>query len=398
MSLNKTPSSERVHIAFFGRRNAGKSSVVNAVTGQSIAIVSDVKGTTTDPVYKSMELLPMGPVLIIDTPGIDDEGELGLMRVRRTKQVLNKTDVAVLVVDSTLGMTDADADLLKLFGEKEIPHVVVFNKSDLPEAGKDLEGGLHVSAQTGEGIHELKETIARLAQVEENSKRLVGDLVDPLDLVVLVTPIDEAAPKGRLILPQQQVIRDALDHGAMPLVCRDSELPEALSSFKEPPALVITDSQVFGPVSKLVPPEIPLTSFSILMARYKGNLTPSVQGVKAIESLVDGDTVLIAEGCTHHRQCGDIGSVKLPALLKKHTGKRISIELSSGGDFPKELSKYRLILHCGACTLNPAEAVSRYRAAAEQGVPITNYGIAISYMNGILKRAVAMLPEIEHIL
>ncbi len=394
MSLNKTPSSERVHIAFFGRRNAGKSSVVNAVTGQSIAIVSDVKGTTTDPVYKSMELLPMGPVLIIDTPGIDDEGELGLMRVRRTKQVLNKTDVAVLVVDSTLGMTDADADLLKLFGEKEIPHVVAFNKSDLPEARKDLEGGLHVSAQTGEGIHELKETIARLAQVEENSKRLVGDLVDPLDLVVLVTPIDEAAPKGRLILPQQQTIRDLLEAGAASIVVKETELAGVLEKLGTKPKMVITDSQAFGKVAPIVPKDIPLTSFSILMARYKGFLDAAVRGVAAIDRLQDGDTVLISEGCTHHRQCNDIGSVKIPRWLKAHTGKDIKLALTSGTEFPDDLSPYKLVIHCGGCMLNEREMKYRMKCALDQGVPFTNYGITIAHMQGILRRSVEIFPQL----
>lgn len=394
MSLNKTPSSERVHIAFFGRRNAGKSSVVNAVTGQSIAIVSDVKGTTTDPVYKSMELLPMGPVLIIDTPGIDDEGELGLMRVRRTKQVLNKTDVAVLVVDSTLGMTDADADLLNLFGEKEIPHVVVFNKSDLPEARKDLEGGLHVSAQTGEGIHELKETIAHLAQVEENSKRLVGDLVDPLDLVVLVTPIDEAAPKGRLILPQQQTIRDLLEAGAASIVVKETELAGVLEKLGTKPKMVITDSQAFGKVAPIVPKDIPLTSFSILMARYKGFLDAAVRGVAAIDKLQDGDTVLISEGCTHHRQCNDIGSVKIPRWLKAHTGKDIKLALTSGTEFPDDLSPYKLVIHCGGCMLNEREMKYRMKCALDQGVPFTNYGITIAHMQGILRRSIEIFPQL----
>ena len=394
MSLNKTPSSERVHIAFFGRRNAGKSSVVNAVTGQSIAIVSDVKGTTTDPVYKSMELLPMGPALIIDTPGIDDEGELGLMRVRRTKQVLNKTDVAVLVVDSTLGMTDADADLLNLFGEKEIPHVVAFNKSDLPEARKDLEGGLHVSAQTGEGIHELKETIARLAQVEENSKRLVGDLVDPLDLVILVTPIDEAAPKGRLILPQQQTIRDLLEAGAASIVVKETELAGVLEKLGTKPKMVITDSQAFGKVAPIVPKDIPLTSFSILMARYKGFLDAAVRGVAAIDRLQDGDTVLISEGCTHHRQCNDIGSVKIPRWLKAHTGKDIKLALTSGTEFPDDLSPYKLVIHCGGCMLNEREMKYRMKCALDQGVPFTNYGITIAHMQGILRRSIEIFPQL----
>ena len=394
MSLNKTPSSERVHIAFFGRRNAGKSSVVNAVTGQSIAIVSDVKGTTTDPVYKSMELLPMGPVLIIDTPGIDDEGELGLMRVRRTKQVLNKTDVAVLVVDSTAGMTEADEDLLKLFGEKEIPHVVAFNKRDLAGAKAAPEGALSVSAQTGEGIHELKETIARLAQVEENSKRLVGDLVEPLDLVILVTPLDEAAPKGRLILPQQQTIRDLLEAGAASIVVKETELAGVLEKLGTKPKMVITDSQAFGKVAPIVPKDIPLTSFSILMARYKGFLEAAVRGVAAIDRLQDGDTVLISEGCTHHRQCNDIGSVKIPRWLKAHTGKDIKLALTSGTEFPDDLSPYKLVIHCGGCMLNEREMKYRMKCALDQGVPFTNYGITIAHMQGILRRSIEIFPQL----
>lgn len=395
MGLNNTPSADRIHIGFFGRRNAGKSSVVNAVTGQELSVVSEVKGTTTDPVQKAMELLPMGPVVIIDTPGIDDEGSLGELRVRKTKQILNKTDVAVLVVDKTVGITGVEEELIGIFQEKKIPYVVVFNKQDL--SGKSIpkeEYAIEVSAKTGFQIEELKEKIARLAVTEEPKLKIVGDIIKPSDFVVLVVPIDKAAPKGRLILPQQQTIRDILESDATAIVVKEYELRETLEQLGKKPSLVITDSQVFAKVSADTPREIPLTSFSILFARYKGNLQTVVQGAAAIETLQDGDRVLISESCTHHRQCDDIGSVKIPRWLKNYTGKELQIELSSGTEFPEDLSKYRLIIHCGGCMLNEREMKYRLKCAEDQGVPITNYGIAIAYMQGILRRSVEMFPHI----
>lgn len=395
MGLNSTPSADRVHIGFFGRRNAGKSSVVNAVTGQELAVVSDVKGTTTDPVQKAMELLPMGPVVIIDTPGIDDEGSLGEQRVRKTKQILNKTDVAVLIVDKTVGMTSVEEELLGIFQEKKIPYVVVYNKQDLSESGVPKEGYvIEVSAKTGFQIEELKEKIARLAVTEETKLKIVGDIIQPSDFVVLVVPIDKAAPKGRLILPQQQTIRDILESDATAIVVKEYELRETLEQLGKKPALVVTDSQVFAKVSADTPREIPLTSFSILFARYKGNLQTVVQGAAAIETLQDGDKVLISEGCTHHRQCDDIGSVKIPRWLKNYTGKELQIELSSGTEFPEDLSPYQLIIHCGGCMLNEREMKYRLKCAGDQNVPITNYGIAIAYMQGILRRSVEIFPHI----
>lgn len=395
MGLNSTPSADRVHIGFFGRRNAGKSSVVNAVTGQELAVVSDVKGTTTDPVQKSMELLPMGPVVIIDTPGIDDEGSLGEQRVRKTKQILNKTDVAVLVVDKTVGMTAVEEELTGIFQEKKIPYVVVYNKQDLSESSIPKEKYvIEVSAKTGFQIEELKEKIARLAVTEEPKLKIVGDIIKPSDFVVLVVPIDKAAPKGRLILPQQQTIRDILESDATAIVVKEYELRETLEQLGKKPALVITDSQVFAKVSADTPKEIPLTSFSILFARYKGNLQTVVQGAAAIETLQDGDKVLISEGCTHHRQCDDIGSVKIPRWLKNYTGKELQIELSSGTEFPEDLSPYQLIIHCGGCMLNEREMKYRLKCAGDQNVPITNYGIAIAYMQGILRRSVEVFPHI----
>lgn len=397
MSLNATPSANRVHIGFFGCRNAGKSSVVNAVTGQELCIVSDTKGTTTDPVQKAMELLPLGPVVIIDTPGYDDEGELGQLRVRRTKQVLNKTDVAVLVVDTGVGLRQQDAELLALFEAKKIPYCLVWNKCDLAAPPAE-SNGLCVSAATGQGIHELKETIARLSQQEGPEPQLVGDLVSPGDLVVLVTPIDESAPKGRLILPQQQVIRDLLDHHAMAVVTQDTELPATLEKLGNAVKMVITDSQVFDKAAAATPEHIPLTSFSILMARYKGLLEMAVQGAAAIHLLHDGDLILISEGCTHHRQCEDIGTVKLPRLLKKVTGKNIQFHTSSGNDFPENLSDYRLVIHCGGCMLPGREVLYRMKCAADQNIPITNYGIAIAYLQGILSRSIAMFPNLANII
>lgn len=395
MSLNATPSANRVHIGFFGCRNAGKSSVVNAVTGQELCIVSDTKGTTTDPVQKAMELLPLGPVVIIDTPGYDDEGELGMLRVRRTKQVLNKIDVAVLVVDTSVGLRDFDRELLALFAAKSIPHCLVYNKCDLANPPAD---SLQVSALTGEGIHELKETIARLALKEGPEPQLVGDLVQPGDLVVLVTPIDASAPKGRLILPQQQVIRDLLDHHAAAVVVQDTELSQVLNKLGSTPAMVITDSQVFREAAADTPESIPLTSFSILMARYKGLLEMAVRGAAAIDTLQDGDMVLISEGCTHHRQCEDIGTVKLPRMLRKYTCKDIRFHTSSGNDFPEDLSAYKLVIHCGGCMLPGREVLYRMKCSSDQNTPITNYGIAIAYMQGILKRSISMFPDLTALL
>ncbi|KEZ90335.1 [FeFe] hydrogenase H-cluster maturation GTPase HydF [Lacrimispora celerecrescens] len=397
MGLNDTPSSERVHIGFFGRRNAGKSSVVNAVTGQELSVVSEVKGTTTDPVYKSMELLPMGPVVIIDTPGFDDEGALGEMRVRKTKQILNRADCAVLVVDGAVGKTKTDEELILLFKEKKIPYVVAYNKCDLT-GPLNYDDGLSVSASEGLFIHELKERIGSLVNTGDTKMRIVGDLLNPYDLVVLVIPIDEAAPKGRLILPQQQVIRDILEAGAISVAVRDTELKETLERLGTRPALVITDSQAFEQVSRDTPEEILLTSFSILLARYKGFLEEAVKGVAAIGDLEDGDKILISEGCTHHRQCDDIGTVKLPRWLRQHTGKELLIETSSGREFPEDLSAYKLIIHCGGCMLNEREMEYRGKCAADAKVPFTNYGIAIAYMKGILKRSIKPLPDLEELL
>ena len=393
MGLNDTPSAERVHIGFFGRRNAGKSSVVNAVTGQELAVVSDIKGTTTDPVYKAMELLPVGPVMIIDTPGIDDAGPLGDLRVRKTKQVLNKTDIAVLVVDAADGLSDCDRDMIRIFREKKLKYVVAFNKTDLlashvpPEADE-----IYVSATHNTGINELKEKIAALAGSEDIKLQIVGDLIHPSDFVVLVVPIDKAAPKGRLILPQQQTIRDILEADATAVVAKEYELSETLAGLGKKPSLVITDSQVFAKAAADTPTDIPLTSFSILMARYKGLLDSAVKGVAAIERLRDGDTVLIAEGCTHHRQCDDIGSVKIPRWLRNYTGKQLNIETCSGTEFPDDLSGYALIIHCGGCMLSEREVRYRVKCAADQNIPITNYGTVIAYMQGILRRSLQIFP------
>ncbi len=394
MSMNNTPSGERTHIGFFGRRNAGKSSIVNAVTGQDLAVVSDVKGTTTDPVSKAMELLPLGPVMVIDTPGYDDVGELGGLRVKKTRQVLNKTDIAVLVTDGTQPLQDTDRELMELFRAKEIPFLVVRNKADLlPVIPEDTDREIWVSALQGQKIQELKERIARLRQ-EAPEKRIIADKLNPGDLAVLVVPIDKAAPKGRLILPQQQTIRDILEAGAGAIVVRDSELALTLQKLGRDPELVITDSQVFGPVSKLVPRQVPLTSFSILMARYKGLLEEAVRGAAAVAGLRDGDTVLIAEGCTHHRQCDDIGTVKIPNWLRKATGKELNIRVCSGTEFPDDLSGIALVVHCGGCMLNEREVRYRMKCAVDQGVPITNYGILIAHLNGILKRSIEIFPEL----
>ncbi len=397
MGLNETPSSERIHIGFFGRRNAGKSSVVNAVTGQELSVVSDIKGTTTDPVHKSMELLPMGPVVIIDTPGFDDEGALGEMRVRKTKQILNRVDCAVLVVDGTAGKTQVDEQLIGLFTEKKIPYVVAYNKSDLAGDGEYADG-LSVSAQNGYHIHELKERIGSLVNTGDMKMRIVGDLLKPCDLVILVIPIDSAAPKGRIILPQQQTMRDILEAGAVAISVRDTELKQTIEKLGTKPYLVITDSQAFEQVNKDTPDDILLTSFSILMARYKGFLEAAIKGVAAISKLKDGDRVLISEGCTHHRQCDDIGTVKLPRWLKEFTGKELVIETSSGREFPEELSGYQLIIHCGSCMLNEREMEYRRKTAADAGVPFTNYGTAIAYMKGILKRSLEVLPDLEKLI
>lgn len=395
MGLNDTPAANRVHIGFFGRRNAGKSSIVNAVTGQEVALVSEVKGTTTDPVSKAMELLPMGPVMIIDTPGFDDEGTLGAERVRRTKQVLNRTDVAVLVVDATVGLMDCDREMLGLFAEKEIPYMVAYNKADLlPNNEKAPQDGAFVSALTGRGITEFKDRLAVLAKTEDTKLQIVGDLISPSDFVVLVTPIDEAAPKGRLILPQQQTIRDVLEADATAIVVREFELRETLKTLGKKPAMVITDSQVFAKVSADTPEDVQLTSFSILMARYKGWLDSAVHGVAAIDKLQDGDKVLIAEGCTHHRQCDDIGSVKIPRWLKAHTGKDLVFKTSSGQGFPDDLSPYALIIHCGGCMLTERELRYRVKCAADQNIPFTNYGTVIAAMQGILHRALAPFPSL----
>ena len=387
MSLNDVVSAERLHIGFFGLRNAGKSSVVNAVTGQEMSLVSDYKGTTTDPVKKAMELLPLGPVVIVDTPGIDDEGTLGEMRVKKTKQVLNYIDIAVLVVDATLGLQNFDQEMLTLFEQKKIPYVIAFNKSDLLNKELNLqENAILVSAKNNTNINELKDKIAKAVKVQNDNKRVVGDLLQKGDIVVLVTPIDSAAPKGRLILPQQMTIRDILDSGAIPVVTRETELKTTLEALKEPPKMVITDSQAFGFVSKIVG-DIPLTSFSILMARYKGNLESAVNGAEKMKNLNDGDTILISEGCTHHRQCGDIGTQKLPKWLKEYSGKELNFKFTSGKDFPEDLTDISLVIHCGGCMLTEREMQYRRRFCEENNVPITNYGTAIAQINGILSQS-----------
>lgn len=398
MGLNETPSAERVHIGFFGQRNAGKSSVVNAITGQEISVVSEFKGTTTDPVTKAMELLPMGPVVIIDTPGFDDEGALGEKRVRRTKQILNRADCAVLIVDAAVDKTVADDALLALFRQKQLPYVIAYNKCDLVPPCAAEADAIAVSARTGAGIHELKERIARLVSTDAPHQRLVGDLLRPHDVVVLVVPIDASAPKGRLILPQQQAIRDILEAGAISVVAQDGDLTAAFDRLAAPPALVITDSQAFARVSRDTPETVPLTSFSILMARYKGFLEPAVRGAAAIDMLQDGDRILISEGCTHHRQCEDIGTVKLPNWLRQRTGKDLRIETSSGREFPEDLSPYRLIIHCGGCMLNEREMRFRQSCAADAGVPFTNYGTAIAHLHGVLKRSLSIFPALADLL
>jgi [FeFe] hydrogenase H-cluster maturation GTPase HydF len=408
MGMNDTPQANRTHIGFFGRRNAGKSSLVNAVTGQDLSVVSEIKGTTTDPVFKAMELLPLGPVLIIDTPGIDDEGSLGELRARKARQVLNKTDVAVLVVDAAEGKKPADEELVRLFREKHVNFIIAYNKGDLldPASGPSVpadvaqaaENAITVSAKTGDNINALKERIGALAPAEEPRLRIAADLLHPLDFVVLVTPIDKAAPKGRLILPQQQTIRDILEADAAAVVVKEFELRDTLSALGKKPALVITDSQVFAKAAADTPPDIPLTSFSILFARYKGSLEASVRGVKVLDRLENGDKLLIAEGCTHHRQCDDIGTVKLPRWIRNYTTREIEFVFSSGGEFPEDLSPYRAVIHCGACMLNEREMIYRRKCAEEEGIPFTNYGITIAHIQGILKRSVSMFPHILSLL
>lgn len=408
MSMNQTPMSERVHIGFFGKRNAGKSSVMNAVTGQDLAVVSEVKGTTTDPVYKSMELLPLGPVVMMDTPGIDDEGELGKLRVKKSYQVLNKTDAAVLVIDGLSGASEEDAAMLKKIRKKQIPYTVVLNKQDLASEeikeqtiqmlGIGREQLLSVSAADGTGINELKERIAQIAKPEELERRIIGDMISPSDFIVLVVPIDSAAPKGRLILPQQQTIRDILEADAVSVVIKEDRVRETIESLGKKPRLVITDSQAFEKVAADTPEDILLTSFSILFARYKGNLEMAVKGVTTLDKLKNGDKILISEGCTHHRQCDDIGTVKIPRWIREYTGKEIQFETTSGTQFPDELGEYKLIVHCGGCMLNEREMKYRLSCAEDQGVPITNYGILIAYIKGILKRSVELFPEISSLL
>ena len=408
MGMNQTPASERVHISFFGKRNAGKSSVINAVTGQDLAIVSSVMGTTTDPVYKTMELLPLGPVMVIDTPGIDDEGELGALRVRKSYQVLNKTDIAILVIDSTAGKGEEELELIHRFHKKGIPYLIVYNKIDLlsTEKIKDLAmsvraGEVLVSASDGMNIQELKEKIASLKPEDTHKYPLIQDLIEPLDLVILVVPIDKAAPKGRLILPQQQTIRDILERGALSLVVRDTELKSTLDHFLAQgvcPKLVVTDSQAFARVSRDVPENITLTSFSILFARYKGELDTQLKGVAALSSIEDGDRILIAEGCTHHRQCGDIGTCKMPEWIRNYTGKKPVFEFTSGTEFPDDVSSYKMVVHCGGCMLNEREMKYRIACCQDQGVPITNYGILIAQVTGILKRSLGPFPEMQQLI
>ncbi len=397
MGLNETPSADRLHIGFFGKRNAGKSSLVNKITGQELSVVSDVKGTTTDPVYKAMELLPLGPVMIIDTPGIDDEGALGELRVRRTRQVLNKTDIAVLIIDAQAGKSATDNELIKLFEEKKIPYLLAYNKADLLTeipAEQYGQNEIFVSAVTGLNIEAIKNIISKIVPTEDSKLRIVGDIIHPSDFVILVVPIDKAAPKGRLILPQQQTIRDILEADGTAIVVKEYELKETLESLGKKPSLVITDSQVFAKVSADTPKDIPLTSFSILFARYKGLLLEAVKGVAALEQLKEGDRILICEGCTHHRQCDDIGTVKLPRWIKNYTGKEFQFEFTSGGQFPEDLSQYQLIVHCGGCMLTEREVKYRQKCSVDQGIPITNYGILIAYMQGILRRSLEIFPSI----
>ena len=395
----ETQSGERIHIGFFGMRNAGKSSLVNAVTGQNLSVVSDVLGTTTDPVKKAMELLPLGPVVIIDTPGLDDEGELGNLRIKKARQILGMTDIAILCVDARAGISDFDRELVSVFEKKNIPYIVAYNKADLTETRKELkENEIYVSAKTGENITQLKEKMATLLKDGGEEKKLLADIVSKGDLVVMVIPIDAAAPKGRIILPQQQTLRELLDIGATAVCCKDTEHSETLSMISKKPNLVITDSQVFGKVSKIVPADVMLTSFSILFARYKGNLETLVRGAAELDNLKDGDAVLISEGCTHHRQCGDIGTGKLPKWIEEYTGKKLNYEFTMGTEFPEDLSKYSLILHCGGCMLNAREMQSRLGYSEDEQVPITNYGVSIAQINGILKRSLEPFGDIAKII
>ena len=399
MGLTDTVSAERLHIGFFGLRNAGKSSVVNAVTGQDLAVVSDVKGTTTDPVKKAMELLPLGPVLVIDTPGLDDEGGLGALRVKKARRVLSQVDIAVLVVDALRGLTDLDRDLIRQFEERNLPYVTAYNKADLLTRRPPLPAGsLYVSAATGENIHAFKELLGTLSRQGQEEKKIVSDLLHPGDVVVLVVPIDSAAPKGRLILPQQLTIRDLLDAGCTVVATRETELAATLGRLQSPPDLVITDSQVFGKVAKIVPGEVPLTSFSILFARYKGELAELVRGAARLSKLRDGDRVLICEGCTHHRQCGDIGTVKMPRWIREFSQAEVTFSFTSGGDFPEDLRDYALVVHCGGCMLNQKEMKHRIRTAADCDVPIVNYGVAIARIHGILHRSLEIFPQMQTLL
>lgn len=396
MGLNDTPAGNRIQIGFFGRRNAGKSSLVNAVTGQQLSVVSEYKGTTTDPVYKAMELLPLGPVMIIDTPGMDDEGELGELRIEKTKQVIRKIDIAILVVDGNIGLTSIEEEFVAMLKERQIPYIIAYNKADIVDE-MDVQGepGIWVSAVTKQGVTELKEKIAHLVKVEDSRFQIVGDLLHPLDFVVLVIPIDSAAPKGRLILPQQQVIRDILEAGAIPVVTRDTELQQTLNRLGTKPYMVITDSQAFKQVAACTPDDIYLTSFSILMARWKGFLSTAVQGVEALSQIEDGDKILIAEGCTHHRQCEDIGTVKLPQWIRTYTGREPEFVFCSGTEFPEDLHAFKLVVHCGGCMLNEKEMRYRMQIAVAQQIPFTNYGILIAHMNGILARSIEVIPVLS---
>ncbi|MBQ9245935.1 [bacterium] len=395
MSLNSTPSAERINIGFFGRTNSGKSSLINAITNQSLSIVSEIKGTTTDPVYKAMEILPLGPVMLIDTPGFDDESELGKLRIEKTKQVLNKTDIAIIVIDAAQGITQYEQEIIKLVEEKNISYITVYNKVDTINKNVQTKTNeIYTSATQNININELKELIASLSPKSMQNKKLISDIIFPLDSVILVIPIDSSAPKGRLILPQQQVIRDLLEAGAITTVIKETELEQAINSLKNKPKLVITDSQAFKKVNKITPEDIMLTSFSILFARYKGVLEYAVKGVRTIETLEEGDTILISEGCTHHRQCEDIGTVKLPKWIQTYTNKKLNFEFSSGTGFPEELSKYKMIIHCGGCMLKEQEVLNRYKHAQSQNIPVSNYGITIAYLNGILKRSIQIFPDL----
>jgi len=394
MNMNETASGQRVHIAFFGRRNAGKSSLVNAVTGQSLAVVSDVAGTTTDLVKKAMEILPLGPVVIIDTPGFDDEGMLGELRVKKAREAMEIADIAVLVVDSNAGMGDDEKQILDMLEKKKLPHIIAMNKKDLLTESITLpENGIAVSAMTGENVNELREMFGRMAPKNSQDKKILADIVSKGDTVIMVVPVDSSAPKGRIILPQQNVLRELLDIHARAVVCQDTELAETLDALKEPPALVITDSQVFGKVQKVVPRDVPLTSFSILFARYKGTLDTLIEGARVLGELKDGDRVLIAEGCTHHRQCEDIGTVKIPGWIKSIIGAEPDFTWSSGNEFPENLGEYKLIIHCGACVMTETAMKSRLERAKEAGVPVVNYGIAIASMHGILARSLEPLMK-----